>query len=107
MKRSILAGSPFRKASALTLAGVVAMLLVPASFLLPGGPVIGAILFSTGLVLLLLPIGVTCPRCGHSVVLPAQEPFTFKLAWYGPRRICPKCGCPLTGHEQEAPPGAG
>jgi hypothetical protein len=105
------AGSPFGKAVALNVGGVFAMLLAPASLLVPGGSVIGVVLFALGMLLLLLPLGVTCPKCGHSIILPAEslsiQRRPFRLTAYIPSRTCRKCGYPLDRSHEDTPSRAG
>ena len=44
----------------------------------------------------LLPAGIGCPKCGHSIILPAESPlerpWTLKLHFFAPSRRCRKCG---------------
>lgn len=74
------------------IAGLCALALVPVGAIF-GGPVLGVLLFSAALLLLLLPAGVACPQCGHSIVMPVRN--TFTLVLYVPSRRCRKCGFQL------------
>ena len=44
----------------------------------------------------LLPAGIGCPKCGHSIILPAESPlerpWTLKLHFGAPTRRCRTCG---------------
>jgi hypothetical protein len=58
---------------------------------------IGVVFFTLGMLLLLLPLGVICPKCGHSIILPVGDPRErpLRLIAYVPSRTCRKCGYPL------------
>jgi hypothetical protein len=113
MERRVVARSPFRKAVVLNVGGVLAILLAAASLLLPGGPVVGVVLFALGMLLLLLPLGVTCPKCAHSIILPAENLLTlverqpFRPIAYVPSRTCRKCGYPLDRSNEDNASRAG
>ena len=53
------------------------------------------------LVVGLLPLGIACPRCGHSIVLPVEPPFSrlgpLQAKVRFPSRRCRKCDLPLDG----------
>src|SRR5262249_60244465 len=85
--------SPFSKAVSLMFSGLVAFLLAFGSLVLPGGPVVAVLLFSLGMLLSLLPLGVGCPRCGHSIILPIEPIEKRRALHFGtPTRRCRKCG---------------
>jgi hypothetical protein len=80
------------------ISGALLAALSPLAWAL-AGPVAGTVLFAAAFVVLLLPGGVSCPSCGHMIVMPARGGAAdFRLVLYVPTRRCRQCG-----HDLEAP----